>query len=113
MQPEILIFRGPMSCSSFSSSKRTAISCATGIERAGVENYQITLGGDGSEDATIGEKTGPGFAYDQVVPAVERIVLAYLELRQDPVETFLQAYRRLGIGPFKAALYETDAQDAA
>jgi sulfite reductase (NADPH) hemoprotein beta-component len=84
-----------------------------GLDRAGVENYQITLGGDGSEDATIGEKTGPGFAYDQVVPAVERIVLAYLELRQDPAETFLQAYRRLGIGPFKAALYETDAQDAA
>ena len=84
-----------------------------GLDRAGVENYQITLGGDGSEDATIGEKTGPGFAHDQVVPAVERIVLAYLELRQDPVETFLQAYRRLGIGPFKAALYETDAQDAA
>ena len=84
-----------------------------GLDRAGVENYQITLGGDGSEDATIGEKTGPGFAYDQVVPAVERIVLAYLELRQDPAETFLQAYRRLGIGPFKTALYETDAQDAA
>jgi sulfite reductase (NADPH) hemoprotein beta-component len=84
-----------------------------GLDRAGVENYQITLGGDGSEDATIGEKTGPGFAYDQVVPAVERIVLAYLELRQDPAETFLQAYRRLGIGPFKAALYETGAQDAA
>jgi sulfite reductase (NADPH) hemoprotein beta-component len=84
-----------------------------GLDRAGVENYQITLGGDGSQDATIGEKTGPGFAYDQVVPAVERIVLAYLELRQDPAETFLQAYRRLGIGPFKAALYETDAQDAA
>ena len=84
-----------------------------GLDRAGVENYQITLGGDGSEDATIGEKTGPGFAYDQVVPAIERIVLAYLELRQDPAETFLQAYRRLGIGPFKAALYETDARDAA
>ena len=84
-----------------------------GLDRAGVENYQITLGGDGSEDATMGDKTGPGFAYDQVVPAVERIVLAYLELRQDPAETFLQAYRRLGIGPFKAALYETDAQDAA
>ena len=84
-----------------------------GLDRAGVENYQITLGGDGSEDATIGEKTGPGFAYDQVVPAVERIVLAYLELRHSAEETFLQAYRRLGIGPFKAALYETDTQDAA
>ena len=84
-----------------------------GLDRAGVENYQITLGGDGTEDATIGEKTGPGFAYDQVVPAVERIVLAYLDLRMSPEETFLQTYRRLGIGPFKAALYETGAQDAA
>ena len=84
-----------------------------GLDRAGVENYQITLGGDGTEDATIGEKTGPGFAYDQVVPAVERIVLAYLDLRTSPEETFLQTYRRLGIGPFKAALYETGAQDAA
>jgi sulfite reductase (NADPH) hemoprotein beta-component len=84
-----------------------------GLDRAGVENYQITLGGDGSEDATIGEKTGPGFAYDQVVPAVERIVLAYLDLRHSAEETFLETYRRLGIGPFKAALYETGAQDAA
>jgi len=84
-----------------------------GLDRAGVENYQITLGGDGTEDAVIGEKTGPGFAYDQVVPAIERIVLAYLDLRQSPAETFLQAYRRLGIGPFKAALYDTGAQDAA
>ena len=84
-----------------------------GLDRAGVENYQITLGGDGSEDAAIGEKTGPGFAYDQVVPAIERLVLAYLNLRQSREETFLQAYRRVGIGPFKAALYETDARDAA
>jgi sulfite reductase (NADPH) hemoprotein beta-component len=84
-----------------------------GLDRAGVENYQITLGGDGSEDAAIGEKTGPGFAYDQVVPAIERIVLAYLDLREAPRETFLQAYRRLGIGPFKTALYETGERDAA
>ncbi|NEY88723.1 nitrite/sulfite reductase [Tabrizicola oligotrophica] len=84
-----------------------------GLDRAGVENYQITLGGDGTEDATIGEKTGPGFAYDQVVPAIERIVLAYLDLREAPEETFLQAYRRIGIGPFKAALYETGERDAA
>ena len=84
-----------------------------GLDRAGVENYQITLGGDGSEDATIGEKTGPGFAYDQVVPAIERIVLAYLDLRTSPEETFLQAYRRVGIGPFKTALYEAGERDAA
>jgi sulfite reductase (NADPH) hemoprotein beta-component len=76
-----------------------------GLDRAGVENYQITLGGDGTEDAVIGTRTGPGFAYDQIVDAVETIVKAYLDLRDDAGETFLQTYRRVGIGPFKAALY--------
>jgi sulfite reductase (NADPH) hemoprotein beta-component len=85
-----------------------------GLDRAGVENYQITLGGDGSEDAVIGEKTGPGFAYTEIVPAIERILRAYLALRTEPSETFLQAYKRVGMEPFKAALYDTeDAQDAA
>ncbi len=85
-----------------------------GLDRAGVENYQITLGGDGTETAVIGEKTGPGFAYDEIVPAIERIVRAYLDLRQDPGETFLAAFRRVGIAPFKAALYDGEgAQDAA
>ncbi|MEO5613725.1 MAG: nitrite/sulfite reductase [Cypionkella sp.] len=76
-----------------------------GLDRAGVENYQITLGGDGTETASIGEKTGPGFAYDEIVPAIERIIRAYLAHRQDANETFLEAYRRLGFAPFKTALY--------
>ena len=85
-----------------------------GLDRAGVENYQITLGGDGTETAAIGEKMGPGFAYDEIVPAIERIVRAYLALRQEPAETFLAAVRRVGLEPFKAALYEDEgARDAA
>ena len=83
-----------------------------GLDRAGVENYQITLGGDGTEDAVIGTRTGPGFAYDQIVPAIERIVQAYLDLRESRDETFLDAYRRVGMEPFKAALYP-EAQRAA
>ncbi|MCA0203516.1 MAG: nitrite/sulfite reductase [Proteobacteria bacterium] len=83
-----------------------------GLDRAGVENYQITLGGDGSEDAALGERTGPGFAYDQIVPAIERILRAYLELRTSREETFLQAYRRLGLGPFKEALYGAERHAA-
>jgi len=76
-----------------------------GLDRAGVENYQITLGGDGTETAEIGTRTGPGFAYDEITDAIERIVHAYLELRESQNETFLMAYRRVGIEPFKAALY--------
>jgi sulfite reductase (NADPH) hemoprotein beta-component len=85
-----------------------------GLDRAGVENYQITLGGDGSETASIGEKTGPGFAYDEITPAIERIIQAYLEIRQDASETFLQTYRRVGLAPFKSALYGAEGgRDAA
>lgn len=85
-----------------------------GLDRAGVENYQITLGGDGTETASIGEKMGPGFAYDEIVPAIERIVRAYLTIRSEASETFLQTVRRVGLEPFKAALYENEgARDAA
>jgi sulfite reductase (NADPH) hemoprotein beta-component len=84
-----------------------------GLDRAGVENYQITLGGDGTETAAIGERAGPGFAYDEIVPAVERLIEAYLDLRSEPGETFLAAYRRLGPAPFKAALYPGEERSDA
>lgn len=77
-----------------------------GLEKRGVESYQITLGGSGDETASIGEIIGPGFAADAVVDAVETIVDTYLDLRQDD-ETFLEAYRRLGTAPFKEAVYAT------
>ncbi len=77
-----------------------------GLDRAGVENYQITLGGDATQDAVIGDRTGPGFAYDEIIPAIERIVHAYLDLREGSEETFLQTYQRVGLAPFKTALYE-------
>jgi sulfite reductase (NADPH) hemoprotein beta-component len=84
-----------------------------GLDRAGVENYQITLGGDGTETAEVGTRTGPGFSADEIVPAIERLVLAYLEHRESAGETFLQCYRRLGMAPFKAALYEEAQAHAA
>ncbi|MEO9651685.1 MAG: nitrite/sulfite reductase [Roseobacter sp.] len=84
-----------------------------GLDRAGVENYQITLGGDGTEQTTIGQRAGPGFSADEIIPAVERLVLAYLKLRSDPSEIFLETYRRLGLAPFKAALYPEAQANAA
>ena len=84
-----------------------------GLDRAGVENYQITLGGDATETAAIGEKTGPGFSADDLVPALERLAGRYLEVRQSKDETFLESYRRLGSAPFKEALYGESLRKAA
>ncbi|NIZ09259.1 nitrite/sulfite reductase [Pseudooceanicola sp. HF7] len=84
-----------------------------GLDRAGVENYQITLGGDGTEDARVGDRTGPGFAFDEITGAIETIVKTYLAERDGPQETFLDAYKRLGVGPFKAALYPEKAESKA
>ena len=85
-----------------------------GLDRAGVENYQITLGGDATETAAIGERAGPGFSAEEIVSAIERLVLGYLDLRSGADETFLDAYRRLGPAPFKALLYpEKEKANAA
>ncbi len=78
-----------------------------GVEKKGEEFYQITLGGSGDENTSIGEIIGKGFSADEVVDAVETIVETYLERRRGPEETFLDAYRRLGQDPFKEALYAT------
>lgn len=83
-----------------------------GLDRAGVENYQITLGGDGTETPSIGERAGPGFGADEVIPAIERLIHFYLNIRHAPSETFLECYRRLGLAPFKAALYQTERNEA-
>ena len=76
-----------------------------GLDRAGVENYQITLGGDGSEDAALGERTGPGFDAESLLPAIEGIITTYLDGRTSEKEAFLDYYKRVGLNPFKEKLY--------
>ena len=76
-----------------------------GVEKKGEEFYQLTLGGSGDEQASIGEIIGPGFSSDDVIDAVETLVDTYLKVRAGPDENFLAAYRRLGKEPFKEALY--------
>ena len=83
-----------------------------GLDKAGVENYQITLGGNATEDAQIGKRVGPGFSADELIPALERMLQAYLQLRQSPAETFYACYSRLGMAPFREALYPDSMQPA-
>jgi len=84
-----------------------------GVEKKGAELYQITLGGSGDENSSIGEIVGRGFEPEKVTDAVETIVDTYLGLRLDPTETFLNAYRRVGPKPFKDALYGNASVEAA
>lgn len=81
-----------------------------GLDRAGVENYQITLGGDGSEDAALGTRTGPGFSAEALLQAVDTILDVYLDGRKGAGEHFIQFYRRVGLSPFKQALYKDAPQ---
>ena len=75
-----------------------------GVDRKGVENYQLSLGGSGAEDVSLGKITGPGFDEDGVVDAIERVTDKYVALREGG-ERFLDTYRRVGFEPFKEAIY--------
>lgn len=75
-----------------------------GLEKAGVEFYQVKLGGDATETASIGDVTGPGFSQTELVDAIERMVDFYLDNRLED-ERFIDAYRRLGMPKFKEVLY--------
>jgi sulfite reductase (NADPH) hemoprotein beta-component len=77
-----------------------------GLEKKGVETYQITLGGSADENCAIGDVLGPGFSSETVVDAIETIVDTYLKVRKSKDEDFISAFRRVGTAPFKEALYE-------
>jgi sulfite reductase (NADPH) hemoprotein beta-component len=76
-----------------------------GVDRKGEENYQLSFGGSGAEDASVGKIIGPGFSEDGVVDAVEKALETYRGIREEG-ERFLDTYRRVGPEPFKAAIYE-------
>ena len=76
-----------------------------GVDKNGAEHYQITLGGRADEHAAVGKLLGPAVPYDGVVDAVERIVETYIRLRRDPEEIFIDTVARVGVAPFKEAVY--------
>ena len=75
-----------------------------GVDRKGEENYQLSFGGSGAEDASLAKIIGPGFSEDGVVEAIEKAVNVYTSLRSDG-ERFVDTYRRVGEAPFKEAIY--------
>jgi len=75
-----------------------------GVDKKGEEFYQLSLGGSGAEDASIGKILGPALPADKVAGAIDTLVEAYLGLRTGE-ERFLDTYRRVGLEPFKEAVY--------
>jgi sulfite reductase (NADPH) hemoprotein beta-component len=71
-----------------------------------VEHYQLMLGGSSGDEASLGRVLGRALTTDEIGPAVERAVRAYLALRSSSDEPFLATYRRLGPAPFAEAVYE-------
>jgi len=75
-----------------------------GVDKKGVEWYQLTLGGSSENEAALGERLGPALAKDQVTQAVSTILDVYIKQRLDE-EKFLDTVKRVGVTPFKEAIY--------
>jgi len=75
-----------------------------GVDKKGVEWYQLTLGGDATEQSALGERLGPAIAKDKVADAVSDILTVYRNQRHDD-ERLLDTFRRIGVEPFKERVY--------
>ncbi len=75
-----------------------------GVDKKGEEFYQIQLGGNAKNNAALAKVLGPAFSRAEVTNAVKTIINVYLEQRQSE-ESFLEAYNRLGLAPFKERVY--------
>lgn len=78
-----------------------------GVDKKGVEWYQLTLGGSSENEAAIGERLGPSIAKDQVASAITTILAVYIKQRLED-ESFLDMVKRVGITPFKEQVYASN-----
>ena len=76
-----------------------------GVDKAGEEWYQVTIGGRQGNRAAIGKIIGPSFARNEVPDVIERLLGAYLRIRDSEEERFVDVVHRVGIEPFKEAVY--------
>jgi sulfite reductase (NADPH) hemoprotein beta-component len=76
-----------------------------GVDKNGEEWYQISIGGQQGNNATLGKVIGPSVARAEVPDVVEKLIELYLERRDSPEERFVDVVQRLGIEPFKRHVY--------
>jgi len=82
-----------------------------GVDKRGEEFFQLTLGGSSDQRASLGDRLGPGLPQAEVPGAIRKIVDTFL-LKREHEERFIDTYRRIGIEPFKEAVYGSESQAA-
>lgn len=76
-----------------------------GVDKKGASWYQITLGGDASNNTALGERLGPAVPQADMPDVVEKLINVYMENRTDEAERFVDTVRRIGVAPFKERVY--------
>ena len=75
-----------------------------GVDKKGVEFYQVQLGGRSNEDAALGKVLGPAFSREDVVDVIDNLISVYITNRHED-EIFVDTYSRIGLKPFKESVY--------
>ncbi|BCB62323.1 MULTISPECIES: nitrite/sulfite reductase [Halomonadaceae] len=75
-----------------------------GVDKKGEEYYQVSIGGNSTDDASLGKILGPSFFREDVPGVVEKVLEVYVAERHED-ERFLDTYRRIGLKPFKERVY--------
>ncbi|HEX6691411.1 MAG TPA: nitrite/sulfite reductase [Burkholderiales bacterium] len=83
-----------------------------GVDKNGEEWYQVEIGGN-QAPAAIGKILGPSVARAEVPDVVERLISFYISKRDSEAERFVDLVHRIGIEPFKTAVYGNADQRAA
>ena len=80
-----------------------------GVDKAGEEWYQVSIGGSQGVQASLGKVLGPSFAQEEIPDVVEKLIDCYLARREGDEERFIDTVRRIGIEPFKQQVYARTA----
>lgn len=78
-----------------------------GVDKAGEEWYQTSIGGVQGPATAIGKILGPSFSRGEIPDVIDRLIRHYVLRRSSPDERFIELVQRIGIEPFKEAVYGT------
>jgi sulfite reductase (NADPH) hemoprotein beta-component len=84
-----------------------------GVDKQGAEFYQISIGGSQGNDASIGKVIGRSVSQEEVPDVIDKLIDTYLARRDSEHERFVDTVRRIGIDPFKEAVYGDHHQEPA